>query len=559
MATIKLKRGTTTPTTSDITSGEVAVDTSAQKLYINDNGTVKVVGTSFSATDTAASATILAASRNFSGSGVITLSTEGFNGSGDVALTSSVGTFNLANLTNVATTTPTNTQVLAYNTSAGTWGPVDAATGGGAETNDLSSVVTWANVPDVNITESSVTQHQAALAVAQSQVTNLSSTFASYMPLTGGAFSGAVTTNSTFDGRDVATDGTKLDTIEASADITDTANVVAALTAGTNVTIAGNGTISSTDTNTTYTVGDGGLTQKNFTTALDTKLAAIETNADVTDTANVVAALTAGTNVTIAGDGTISSSGGGGGSAVTDTTWYELTVSATTANQNTTGTVIWDGAYHEDSNFSLSNGVVTVGTAGTYKVHANLVMTSAVQRAAVRVQVAFNGTTPNTARGSTGYIRNASGHTDTSVAVTEIQVLAAGDTIRIRTAAEAAAGTVNVISNASRLIIERLEIGTGAAAGNSSTTGKTLVATDMNTTINASGTITVPNSIAAAGDIVIVHNTTSGNISIADGTITTMRLAGTGTTGTRTLAQRGVGFLYFATATEVVVGGSGVS
>jgi hypothetical protein len=42
--TIKLKRGTTTPTTSDIVSGEVAVDTSAQKLYINDNGTVKEIG-----------------------------------------------------------------------------------------------------------------------------------------------------------------------------------------------------------------------------------------------------------------------------------------------------------------------------------------------------------------------------------------------------------------------------------------------------------------------------------------------------------------------------------
>lgn len=45
MATIiKLKRGTTTPTTGDITSGEVAVDTSAQKLYINDGGTVKEIG-----------------------------------------------------------------------------------------------------------------------------------------------------------------------------------------------------------------------------------------------------------------------------------------------------------------------------------------------------------------------------------------------------------------------------------------------------------------------------------------------------------------------------------
>jgi hypothetical protein len=45
MATIiKLKRGTTAPTTGDITSGEVAVDTSAQKLYINDSGTVKEIG-----------------------------------------------------------------------------------------------------------------------------------------------------------------------------------------------------------------------------------------------------------------------------------------------------------------------------------------------------------------------------------------------------------------------------------------------------------------------------------------------------------------------------------
>jgi len=47
----------------------------------------------------------------------------------------------------------------------------------------------------------------------------------------------------TVDGRDVATDGTKLDGIEASADVTDTANVVAALTAGTNITIANDGTI----------------------------------------------------------------------------------------------------------------------------------------------------------------------------------------------------------------------------------------------------------------------------------------------------------------------------
>jgi len=68
---------------------------------------------------------------------------------------------------------------------------------------------------------------------------------------------GNILLSGTVDGRDVATDGTKLDGIEALADVTDTANVVAALTAGTNITIAGDGTISSTDTNTEYTAGDG--------------------------------------------------------------------------------------------------------------------------------------------------------------------------------------------------------------------------------------------------------------------------------------------------------------
>jgi len=48
------------------------------------------------------------------------------------------------------------------------------------------------------------------------------------LPKAGGALTGAVTTNSTFDGRDVATDGTKLDGIEISADVTDTANVTSA-------------------------------------------------------------------------------------------------------------------------------------------------------------------------------------------------------------------------------------------------------------------------------------------------------------------------------------------
>jgi len=41
------------------------------------------------------------------------------------------------------------------------------------EVNDLTAAVTWANVPDANITQSSVTQHQAALSITESQISDL--------------------------------------------------------------------------------------------------------------------------------------------------------------------------------------------------------------------------------------------------------------------------------------------------------------------------------------------------------------------------------------------------
>jgi len=118
---------------------------------------------------------------------------------------------------------------------------------------------------------------------------------------------------------------TKLSGIEANATADQTKSDIDAL--GINATQVSGFTVGVsvpsnalfTDTNTTYSVGDGGLTQNNFTNADHTKLDGIEASADVTDTANVVAALTAGTNITIAANGTIAStaSGGGGGSSYT--------------------------------------------------------------------------------------------------------------------------------------------------------------------------------------------------------------------------------------------------
>ncbi len=53
-------------------------------------------------------------------------------------------------------------------------------TGALTETNDLSSSVTWVNVPDANITESSVIQHSGALRLTESQIVDLQNYLTSF-------------------------------------------------------------------------------------------------------------------------------------------------------------------------------------------------------------------------------------------------------------------------------------------------------------------------------------------------------------------------------------------
>ena len=183
---------------------------------------------------------------------------------------------------------------------------------------------------------------------------------------TGIDVTGNITVSGTVDGRDIATDGTKLNTIAENADVTNTAKVVAALTAGTNIAIANNGTITSTDTNTTYSVQDGELSQNSFTNDDHTKLNGIEASADVTDATNVVAALTAGTNIAIANNGTISSTD-------TNTTFLGgtgLTLSGTTFNVDAAQT----GITSVGTLSSLTTGATTVN--GSLSVNSTTADTS---------------------------------------------------------------------------------------------------------------------------------------------------------------------------------------
>ena len=87
--------------------------------------------------------------------------------------------------------------------------------------------------------------------------------------------------------------GDKAENRLTAGSLNDVSDQTVALTGAGATTVSGtypNFTITSTDNNTTYTVGDGGLTQNNFTTALKNKLDGVEASADVTDSANVTAA-----------------------------------------------------------------------------------------------------------------------------------------------------------------------------------------------------------------------------------------------------------------------------
>jgi hypothetical protein len=91
------------------------------------------------------------------------------------------------------------------------------------------------------------------------------------------------------------------------------------------------------------------------------------------------------------------------------------------------------------------------------------------------------------------------------------------------------------------------------------TTGGTLTAAMVGTCQAVSSSVTVPNSVFAAGDAVSIYNNSASSISVVQGSGVTLRLAGSATTGTRTLAARGVATIWWNATGEAIVGGAGVS
>jgi hypothetical protein len=108
--------------------------------------------------------------------------------------------------------------------------------------------------------------------------------------------------------------------------------------------------------------------------------------------------------------------------------------------------------------------------------------------------------------------------------------------------------------------------GNQTVAGNKTFTGTTLVSTLPRSTgaSPAGGTVyartadtTIPT--AATGDVYSVYNNSASAITLTQGSGLTLRLAGTATTGSRTLAPRGLATIWFNAADDAVCTGAGVS
>jgi hypothetical protein len=87
-----------------------------------------------------------------------------------------------------------------------------------------------------------------------------------------------------------------------------------------------------------------------------------------------------------------------------------------------------------------------------------------------------------------------------------------------------------------------------------------LVVGDNGKMINiTTGGVTVNSGIFSAGNNITVYNNSASAQTITQGGSVTLRLAGTATTGNRTLAQRGICTIVCVASNEFVISGAGLT
>jgi hypothetical protein len=248
---------------------------------------------------------------------------------------------------------------------------------------------------------------------------------------------------------------------------------------------------------------------------------------------NTVSALDAATFRTAIGAGTSSTTG----------TVTSVSGTGSVNGITLTGTVTSSGSLTLGG--SLSGVSLTTQVSGTLPI-ANGGTNATSAAAALTSLGAYPATNPNGYTSNTGTVTSVGGTGSANGLSLSGTVTTSGNlTLSGSVTSVANNATVNGVAIGYRSIPR-------------STTSGTATTSDVGQCIAVTTGITIPNATFAAGDAISIYNDSASSITIT-ASITTLRLAGSATTGNRTLAARGIATIWFNSSTEAVISGAGVS
>ena len=270
--------------------------------------------------------------------------------------------------------------------------------------------------------------------------------------------------------------------------------------------------------------------------------------------------------------------GAGGGGTTLKTAVYKGPASATASELDGTSYVsvnVSTAVGTPDSIYSNSNGVITLGAAGSYLVICTLVVfgNSGNYRWTGELQLRQNtgsGLTEVSPTVQGAYIRNAGGSRHSYITLNRIITTAdADDTIDFQVRKiSTTAGNGQFVANACTIQIIKLDGVEGATGAtgpqgptdvpqNAQTSAYTLVASDNGKHVSiTTGGVTVPSGVFSAGNIITLYNNSGSNQTITQGSSVTLREAGTANTGNIVMAQRGLATILCVASNEFVITGT---
>ena len=299
------------------------------------------------------------------------------------------------------------------------------------ETNDLSAAVTWANVPDANITESSVTQHEAALSIATTQLTGT---------VTNAQLAGSMTNAKLVnDSITIGSDSTALGTT-----ITDL-NGITSLDVD-NITVDAN-TISTTDTNGDLVLSPNGTATVTVPSGYEGRAGfGADSLVNKTYVDNVANGLDVKESVRVATTADLSATYANGAGTLTANSNGAISVDGVTL-------VLNDRVLVKDQSTAQENGIYKVTTVGSGSAAFVLTRTPDANDAAELTGGVFTFVEEGTANADNGYVATHNGTpTFGTTAITFDQFSGAGQ-ISAGNGLTKTGNTIDVVGTSNRISV----------------------------------------------------------------------------------------------------------